>query len=241
MAIVTEKSTRLYGCRLGSTAIRQLARIASEGIEGAQVRFSHTHDSSQFDANNLEELVQLIRDSPVVSDMADCKNLTISVTAPGISGVFNYFSLSSEYVHVLFRGPDREATLGKFETAIGYLKGHGGSDLSPNSALRPFYYMILAGVILQALVWAVAKGNPEHPLMGAGSIVSVVCYFIAWRVKSEIFRRRENVINAIDEPQDIQRGWPGLSVANKISVIAAILAAIAAAGTVASAVADWSK
>ncbi|MFD0211995.1 hypothetical protein ACFVH9_23530 [Streptomyces hirsutus] len=236
MPATTEKTKTLYGCRLGPTALRQLARIASEGIEEARVSFSHTHDSTNFSAGSLDELLELVENSSVVTNMSNCTNLTVAVHA---TGYFVFFGLSPEGASVTFRGPDREVILGKFETAMGYLRGHGGVDATPSVALRPFLYIIGIGVILQFGIYVLGRGKLVYSV--TGTAVCFMCYGIAWRVKKKITNRRANVINAVGEPQVLSSGWNGLSVTDRIASIVTILTAIAAAGTVASALADWVK
>ncbi|WP_143659725.1 hypothetical protein [Streptomyces pharetrae] len=236
MPTVTEKSIYLYGCRLGPTSIRQLARIASEGIENATVTFSHTHDSTKFTADNLDELLDLISNSSVVTDMANCTNLTVSVHGQNFH---SFFMLRPEHVYVLLRGPDREAVLGKFETVVGYLKGHGGVSTEIGPALRPFYYLIGLGVTLQFLIYGIGRWKLQYSI--AGSVICFICYGIAMRTKREIMNRRMSVINALNEPQPTLRGWSGLSAGNKIAAIVAALTAVAAGAAVASAAADWIK
>jgi hypothetical protein len=234
MATVTEKSTYLYGCRLGPSEIRQLARIASEGIENSNVTFSHTHDSTRFTADSLDELLDLIQNSSVVTDMENCTNLTVTVRGQDF---YITFLLNPGSAYVLFRGPDRETVLGKFETAVGYLKGHGGIDTEIGPALRPFYYIVGLGVTLQCLIYVAGRLQLQYAMVGLA--ISFAFYGIAMLFKRALLDRRNNVINAVDQPQLSLRGWSGLSAANKISVITAGLTAIAAGAAVASALADW--
>lgn len=236
MPTVTEKSQFLYGCRLGPTAIRQLVRIASEGIDNAHVSLSHTCDNTKFTADTLDDLLEAINDSSVVTDMADCSNLTIVASA---RDVYNTFAMRPDNIYALFRGPDREAVLGKFETAIGYLKGHGATTDEVGAVLRSFWYVVATGLMLQLVITAVGKMQTGYVV--AGIIVNFISYLIAMQVKRESIRRRMNLINAVEESLPSQRGWADFSLANKIATIVAALTAIGVGAAVASAIADWVK
>jgi hypothetical protein len=236
MHAITEKAQTLYGCRLGPTALRQLAHIAAEGLESPRISFSHTQDSTKFSAETLDDLLQVIGRSAVVADMSNCGNLHISINA---SDYFIFILARPESIYVTVRGPERTLVLGKFETLTGYLRGHGGTEQSVGQAQRPSLFVISTGIVLQLLIYAVGRFQFQYSVIGL--IVNLAFTLLGYRMRVIAMERRKNVINAMSEPEVLVRGWSNLSLANRLAIITAIAAVVATVGTVASAAADWFK
>lgn len=235
MPSITEKTHTLRGCRLGPTAIRQLARIAVEGLEGPRTYFSHTHDGTKYEAETLDALVESIADSPIVTDMSNCSNLTIQVI--GDYPESRYFRLTPETVHLNFKGADRANILGQFETALGYLKGHGADGRSVVSILRPSFLVIVLGAVLQLLIVGIGGGGLGYSI--SGLIVTAAFTFAGFRMRAVAMERQKNLINCLNEPSLFSTGWSSLSVTNKIAVVTTVFAGIAALAAVTTAVSDW--
>jgi hypothetical protein len=108
-------------------------------LENPSISFSHTHDSTKFSAETLDELLQVISSSAVVTDMSQCTDLSILIRASSYRLVV---IARPDNIYLSFRGPDRVLVLGKFETVTGYLRGHGGVEQPVGAALRPSLYII---------------------------------------------------------------------------------------------------
>lgn len=239
MPSTTEKIVTLHGCRIGPLGIRQIARIASGGLEAPKVTFAHSHDGTSFSSSTLEGLVEAVQDSSVVASIENCQNLTITVHERGAENEFTYISLKPDGIYISVQGDDRPAVLGKFETIRGYLAGFGAHDVPVSKALLPSVYIHGVGLAIQLTLSIVGKFAMPYVLLGTACVcVTIISSF---RMKKIALERHGNVINAIAEPPVLMHGWAGLSIVNKIATVAASATVIAAIAAVASAAADWFK
>ncbi|MDH6711312.1 hypothetical protein P3T27_008070 [Kitasatospora sp. MAA19] len=234
-----------YRSRLGRRELDGLFATASEGFQPPEIVVSHERHHRTFSAPTLNDLVAMVQAAPLPGDPDEWDNLTYEATDPAGKRSIT-IRLTAERVDTHVTGSDTTLVYGSDSKIRIYLehKRIGAID-SPMSPARKQMRKSLVGVAtFGVLLWygyfwyTPAPGAAPPPLTILGLLTTV---FFVLALKEWLQDRSAR--GCLEPTRQLPTGslWSRLPTMEKLTAIAALVAAVAAVGTLISAGTDLFK
>lgn len=234
-----------YGCRLGRRELDSLFTTASQGFVSTEIEVSHERHSRVFSAPSLAELIAAVQAAPLPGNPEEWDNIKFTATDPS-GGRTVTMHLTPQMVSATVTGTDANLVYGTHTQIRIFLedKTIGGRD-SPVSEPRRQLRKSLTGLAVFGFmtVYGVFWYTPEPgaappPLTFLGLIMTAIFGFA---VKEWLQDRTSR--GCLEPTRNLLVGslWSRLPMMERLTAIAAMIAAVAAIGTLVSAGSDFFK